>query len=71
MQPTTTAADPEEAAMSRSPFLRAALDAAARGWKVFPVIPDGRHRRLGTGNGEQPATRVRSTGGGPATPEKT
>ena len=47
MQPTTTAAVPEEAAMSRSPFLRAALDAAARGWKVFPVIPDGKTPAVG------------------------
>ena len=47
MQPTTTAADPEEAAMNRSPFLIAALDAAARGWKVFPVITGGKTPAIG------------------------
>lgn len=28
--------------MNRNPFLRAALDAADRGWHVFPVIPGGK-----------------------------
>ena len=62
MQPTTTAADPEEAAMSRSPFLRAALDAAARGWKVFPVIPDGKTPAIGDWQRRASSNRRQSYG---------